>query len=240
MLYTFITICIVIVSLLLILSKTNYTLFEAEERVDVLFTASLPQELQANSYNGEALLDMLTVGIYDSEGNEIIRKTTQTDDPIIDFNISLINKYTYNIVLWTHYEDGNTNNIGDMKSIKMLITDNVADFITLEQFNGFHTTSEGAPANQSSIHTVDLASPLTPTNEGAHEKCAKATLKIFGLPASFYLFTNEVSTTERLSFEHHTIPNNAFVADKIEYNSPPNDYLFASGGPLAFESETNM
>ena len=240
MLYIFIPICIAIISLIFIMSKANYTLVEPADRVDVLFTASLPQELQADSYNDNTLHDILTVGVYDSDGNELIRKTTQTDGSIIDFKISLAKKYIYNIVLWTHYGARNTNNITDMKSIKMLVADDVADFNRLEHLNDFYTTPEVVSVNQSSTHSVDLIGPLSQNKQGATEKCAKATLKIFGLPSSLRLYTKEMSRTERPAFEHIIMPDTSFTTNNLDYDSTAKDYLFASENELAFESEASM
>lgn len=239
MIYIYIIICTVIIMLLLVLSKASYTRGKEEKRVDVLFTASLPQELQSCSHNGGELIDVLTVGVYDSEGNELIRKTTQEDGAIIDFKISLAKQYTYNIVLWTHCGESDTNNIGDMKSIKMLITDNVSDFTKLEQLNDFYTTCEVVSANQSSIHTVELASPLTKINVDTTVKDAKATLKIFGVPPSFQLFIKEMSRSERVSFDYDIIPSTALFADNVGNNCPSIDYLFSSENRLAFDSDAN-
>ena len=240
MLFIFIPICIVIISLILIMSKANYTLVEPEERVDVLFTASLPQELQAASCNGGALHDILTVGVYDSGGNVLMRKNTQIDGSKIDFKINLAKRYTYNIVLWTHYGASNTNNITDMKYIKMLVADDVEDFNTLEQLNDFYTTHEEVSVNQSSTHSVDLICPLSQNNQGPTKKYAKATLKIFGIPSSLHLFTKEMSRAERPAFDHRIKPDTSLITNNLDCDSAATDYLFASESELAFESEASM
>lgn len=160
------------------------------------------------------IADILTIGVYDSAGGELIRKATQTNHTVIDFKLSLATEHTYNIVLWTQHGASKTNNIGDMKSINIYITNNDADFTTIEETGGSDRTPEVQSTNQSSIHTVDLVRTIRQAADiDTTNKREKATLKIFGLPASLQLLTKEMNGAEVFTFNHNTMHSTALAVE---------------------------
>lgn len=213
MIYIYIIVSIVFIYLLLTLSGRYLALFEEEEHVNVNFTASLPQGLHDCIYDGETLMDILTIGVYDSAGNELMRRATQTDHTVIDFKLSLATEHTYNIVLWTQHGTSKTNNIGDMKSINIYITNNDADFTSAEETNGLDRIPEVQSTNQSSIHTVNLVRTIKQIGIDTTDKREKATLKIFGLPASLKLLTKEMNGAEIVTFNHSTMHSTALAVE---------------------------
>ena len=90
-----------IIMLLLPSYKSNNPLFEEQVSVKVFFTATLPQELPPRSYAKGLMVDILNVGIFDSEGNKkgLIRKTYPIESSTnIDFAIILVKDKSYDIV----------------------------------------------------------------------------------------------------------------------------------------------
>ena len=209
MLYIYCIINIALVILFLTLFKKNKARFKNRKGVEVSFSATLPSELQTHPYDKGTLVDLLTLGIFDSEGNELIRKTTQIEDSTMNFKIRLTKNKTYNIIFWGQYEESKKYYVGDMKSIKMLITDLGPGLNTVKQNSSIGKHEEGN-TNSSSTHCVELFRFLSKKNDDSTEKCAKAKLKIFDVPTPFNLFTREMDDVEDFSLIYHAMSDDAF------------------------------
>lgn len=225
--YIYRTLYIVITLLLLASCESNDNLLKEQESVNVLFTATLPQELQTRSYGNGEQVDILYVGIFDEEGLELLRKTSPIESSIIDFSISLAKNQTYDIVFWAQHEAGNMYDIDDMKSIKMRTTAIMTDFAMIEQLDAFYAT-ENITTTRSSIHTVELVRPLAQVNVGTSGKqAANATFKIVGAPTTFNPFIKEVNGAEDLTFTYNDVTDERFEVKDVEYNYLAIGYLFA-------------
>ena len=239
--YIYRSLYIVITFLLLTSCKSNDVLLEEQEHVDMFFTASLPKELQTRSYGDGKQVDILYAGVFDSEGKQVMLKTSPIEGTTIDFSISLTKNQTYNIVFWAQHEAYEVYDINDLKSITMDITKLPTDFDNIENMDAFYATCKGVTTNQSSIHKVELVRPLAQINIGTSgQAAANAEFKIIGAPTSFNPFTEEVSGTENITFAYNTIPNDTFTLETIDYNYLAIAYIFASNQAKDFSCELKL
>lgn len=239
--YIYRTLYIVFTILLLASCASNDEILGMQEQVDVSFVAKLPKDLQTRSYGDGMKVNILYVGVFNSSGIEIMRKTSPIVGGTIDFSISLTKDQSYNIVFWAQNSDCDIYNITDLKSIKMNTYTIVADFETVEKMDVFYATCKEINIAGPSIYTVDLVRPLAQINIGTSgQAVANSKFKIIGAPTSFNPFTQEVSGIENISFTYNAIPNKTFTVEGVDYNYLAMGYLFASKDTQIFDCELEL
>ena len=215
--YIYLTFYIVIIILLLSSCESNNPFLEEQERVEVHFTATLPYKLQTSSYGK----DMLYIGIFDSKGDELIRKFSPIESASsnIDFTISLAKDKSSDIVFWEQNEECDMYDLTDMKSIKMNTANIDADFATIEKMDAFYATCNNVTRYQSSIHTVELVHPLSQINVGTTGKhSGNSELKITAAPTSSNPLTKEVNDPKDLTFSYSAATDEKLSIEGVTYN----------------------
>ena len=238
--YIYRTLYIVIALMLLgACENTTDSMLEEQQEVKVSFSATL-HELQTRSYGKGSMVDMLYVGVFDSEGEqkELIRnRYTITSSTNIDFTISLAKNQRYDIVFWAQNKDCEVYDRKDMKAIKMDFDAIGNNFETVEKMDAFYATTTIDTKSTPSTHSIELIRPLAQVNVGTCGNSAtKATFTITDAPTSFHPFTQEVSGPKDLTFTYNGVATTEkLLVEDVEYNYLAIGYLFApfEGGALA-------
>lgn len=228
------TLYIVVALLLLVSCESNDNLIEEQESIEVQFTTTLPQELQTRSYGNADYVDILYVQVYDTEGNELMKKSFPTFKSGFDFSIEMAKNQTYKIIFWAQHAACNVYDILDMKSIKMNSDILVAkDFTTVEQMDAFYATATIDTSTKPTIHSVDLVRPLAQVNVGTTIKevsNAKAKFTISNASTIFHPFDGDVSKDDKkeMIFEFLVTNDKELEVEDIKYNYLVMGYFFAS------------
>lgn len=209
MLYIYYTTYFVIIILVSTLIKYRKSYFPKQRKVDVFFTTAFFQETQTRCYSDGENPETLILVVFDSNGNELIRKSAQADCSIMDFNISLTNNQTYNIVFWTQYIEQSKSLVNDMKSIKMLINDTVGEVASERQANDY-VTYKNATITQSSIHTVDVANFLVQIIVGIKEKNINKYFKACNVSSFLPPLIKKKRYTDNLTLIYNAVSENTY------------------------------
>ena len=195
--------------------------------VQVSFTATLPSDTRTRSFGKAEQVNTLVVGVFDTQKNEIDRKSFPIYGTSADVQLTLAKEQTYSFVFWAY--DGNQNiyDIDDLTAIVMNPLPSPITFSEAEAMDAFIATMEDITITGDCSYPVELVRPLAQINVGTTGTQMQATFKAKAVPDTFYPFTNTVSGTADYTWIFSETTTEIFSADGIEYNYLAMGYVFA-------------
>ena len=195
--------------------------------VQVSFTATLPSDTRTRSFGKAEQVNTLVVGVFDTQKNEIDRKSFPIYGTSADVQLTLAKEQTYSFVFWAY--DGNQNiyDIDDLTAIVMNPLPSPITFSEAEAMDAFIATMEDITITGDCCCPVELVRPLAQINVGTTGTQMQATFKAKAVPDTFYPFTNTVSGTADYTWIFSETTTEIFSADGTEYNYLAMGYVFA-------------
>ena len=195
--------------------------------VQVSFTATLPSDTRTRSFGKAEQVNTLVVGVFDTQKNEIDRKSFPIYGTSADVQLTLAKEQTYSFVFWAY--DGNQNiyDIDDLTAIVMNPLLSPITFSEAEAMDAFIATMEDITITGDCCCPVELVRPLAQINVGTTGTQMQATFKAKAVPDTFYPFTNTVSGTADYTWIFSETTTEIFSADGTEYNYLAMGYVFA-------------
>jgi len=196
-------------------------------QAEVSFTATLPADARSRSFGDAEQVNTLVVGVFDEQKVEIYRRPFAITGTTVDFQLTLAQSQTYNLVFWAHNDNQDIYKIDDLTAIQMKDLPNPITFVQAEARDAFFAIKENITVTGNRNYSIELVRPLAQINIGATGTPMYAQLTAADAPNTFHPFTNTVSGAADFTWKFNETTTETFSADGQEYKYLGVGYLFA-------------
>lgn len=193
--------------------------------VQVSFTATLPSDTRTRSFGKAEQINTLVVGVYDTQKNEIDRKSFPIYGTSADVQLTLAKEQTFSFVFWAYDDNQNIYDIDDLTAIEMNTLPNPITFSVAETADAFFATMEDIAITGDCSYPVELVRPLAQINVGTTGKTMQAIFKVNDVPDTFHPFTNTVSGTTDFTWNFSETTTKTFSVKDNDGNETVYNYL---------------
>lgn len=207
-----------------------------EDYVKVNFTASLPLEAQTRSFGNGSSVNMLVVGVFDSQKKEIARERFAIHGTMVNVEFTLVEQQTYSFVFWAYNDTQNIYDMSNLTAIKMNDMPQSVTFSQVEAMDAFFAAKKDVIITDNKSYTIELVRPLAQINVGSTGRSMNAVLAALESPDTFYPLTNSVSGKTNFTWNFNVPTSETFSVDGTLYNYLAMGYVFAPANGMSIES----
>ena len=189
-----------------------------KNQAEVTFMATLPVDVLSRSFGDAEQINTLVVGVFNSDYQELYRKSFPINGTHVEGTFALAQNQTYHFVFWAYDNSQQIYCIDDLRAIRMNALPVSLTFSEAESSDAFYAIKENVTVEGDRKYMVELIRPLAQINVGTTGKVVQTSLTAKAVPDTFYPFNNQVNGKIDLTWNFSESTNELFSVEDKKYH----------------------